>query len=300
MLSRKVFRGRQHAERRSRQTGSSLEFADYRNYAPGDDLRTIDWNIYGRLDRLFVKLFEEEQDLPVYFLLDASASMRWSPDTGHGERSGGALTKFDQARRVAASLAYIALADLDRVNVFYFSSDLGPDAGMSRGRNQFHKLLDFLRRAPPGNGDENGNDLRPAASAGTRLLASLHAFSHRARRRGLLYILSDFFDPGGYEEALRLVRFHGFETHLVQVLHPAERDPGLRGDLRLTDAETGQPLEITSDDALLARYRGELDAFLQNLETFCTRQEITHVLAPSDVPFEDLVLRVLRDGAMIR
>src|SRR4029077_17171789 len=107
LLSRKIFRGQQRAERKSKQIGSSLEFADYRNYTPGDDLRTIDWNIYGRLDRLFVKLFEEEQDLPVYFLVDASASRRWQP----GQLS----TKFDQARRITASLAYIALANLDRV-----------------------------------------------------------------------------------------------------------------------------------------------------------------------------------------
>lgn len=281
LLSRKIFRGRQRAERKSQQLGSSLEFADYRNYTPGDDLRTIDWNIYGRLDRLFIKLFEEEQDLPVYFLVDASASMRWSPRAD-------ALTKFDQARRIAASLAYIALANLDRVNVFYFAAGLGADAGMSRGKSQFHKLLEFLRRAPED------------ATAGTQLLATLRTFAQRAKRRGLVFLLSDFFDPAGYDEALRLMRFHQFETHAVQIMDPTERDPQLRGDLRLLDAEGAAPLDISSDDALLRHYKTGIEAFLKSLETFCARQQITYVQASADVPFEDLVLRVLRNGAMVR
>lgn len=281
LLSRKIFRGRQRAERRSRQLGSSLEFADYRNYTPGDDLRAIDWNIYGRLDRLFVKLFEEEQDLPVYLLVDASASMRWPSGA---ER----LTKFDQARRIAASLAYIALANLDRANVFYFAAGLGADAGMSRGKSQFHKLLDFLRRAPD------------SAPAGTQLLESIRAFTQRAKRRGLVFLLSDFFDPAGFEEPLRLLRFHQFETHAVQILDPAERDPQLRGDLRLLDAEDGGPLEVTAADALLRRYRSEFEGFLTSLESFCARHGIACIQASTDVSFEDLVLRVLRNGAMIR
>src|SRR3954447_25316878 len=143
LLSKKLFRGAHRAERRSRQVGSSLEFADYRNYTSGDDLRSIDWNIYGRLDRLFIKLFEQEQDLDISFLLDASASMRWTPPDG-AER----LSKFDQARRITASLAYIGLANLDRVNVHYFGSRLEEDLGLCRGKSQFHKVLEFLRMAP--------------------------------------------------------------------------------------------------------------------------------------------------------
>jgi len=280
LLSRKIFRGQHRAERKSKQIGSSLEFADYRNYTSGDDLRTIDWNIYGRLDRLFVKLFEEEQDLPVYFLVDASASMRWSSREN-------ALTKLAQARRVAASLAYIALANLDRVNVFYFSSVLGADAGMARGKSQFHKLLEFLKHVP-------------AANGATQLLPALRAFAQRAKRRGLVFVLSDFFDPDGYDEALRLMRYHQFDVHAIQVLDPAEHDPQLRGDLRLIDAESNAPLEVTSDDALLRRYRTEFGGFLRGLEEFCIAHQIGYVQASSAVAFEDLVLRVLRDGVIIR
>jgi len=162
LLSKKLFRGAHRAERRSRQLGSSLEFADYRNYTAGDDLRSIDWNIYGRLDRLFIKLFEQEQDLDISFLIDASASMRWSPESRPGAQAP-RISKFDQARRIAASLAYIGLANLDRVNVHYFGSRLEKDMGLSRGKSQFHKVLDFLRDAPELDGE-------------TRLLPSLQTF----------------------------------------------------------------------------------------------------------------------------
>lgn len=280
LLSRKIFRGQQPADRKSRRIGSSLQFTDYRNYTPGDDLRSVDWNIYGRLEALFVKLFEEEQDLPVYFLVDASASMRWSPRPD-------ALTKFDQARRLAASLAYIALANLDRVNIFYFSSALSGGAGLVRGKNQFHKLLDFLKRAPAPHGP-------------TQLRAVLRAFAQQVKKRGLVFVLSDFFDPAGCEEPLRMLRFDQFDVQLIHVLDPAEREPALRGDLRLLDAESETPVELTSDDALLRRYRHEIETFLNALRAFCVAQRMGYVQASTEVAFEDLVLRVLRDGAIIR
>lgn len=281
LLSRTIFRGQQRAERRSRQLGSSLEFADYRDYTPGDDLRSIDWNIYGRLDRLFVKLYEEEQDLPVYFLVDASASMRWSPGT---ER----LTKLDQARRIAAALSYIALANLDRVNIFYFSSGLERDAGLSRGPSQFHKLLAFLKSVPE------------VVPGGTELLPALRTFAQRVKRRGLVFILSDFFDADGGAEALRLLRHRQFDVQVVQILDPEERAPSCLGDLRLLDAETPEAREITVDATLLRRYRAAFDLFLRGLQSFCVAHQIGYVEASTAVAFEDLVLRVLRGGAILR
>lgn len=287
LLSKKMFRGKHHAERRSKHTGSSLEFADYRNYTFGDDLRSIDWNIYGRLDRLFVKLFEEEQDLPVYFLIDASASMQWTSGIRHPAAG---CTKFDQARRVAASLAYIALANLDRVNIHYFGSQLGAHMGMSRGKGQFHKVLDFLERAPEKNGQ----------SAGTRLAFSFRAFAQRVKRRGLVFVLSDLFDADGCEEGLSLLRYNQFETSVIQVLDPAEMQPELLGDLRLIDTETEHPFEITSDPSLLKCYRLELRNFLQGVETFCNKRQIGYVQTTTAIAFEDLVLRVLRDRRLVK
>jgi len=285
LLSKKLFHGRHRAERRSKRTGSSLEFADYRNYSLGDDLRSVDWNIYGRLDRLFVKLFEEEQDLPVYFLVDTSASMRWVPPAGAAGSP--RVTKFDQARLIAASLAYIALANLERVNIHYFDSELGAHMGMSRGKGQFHKALDFLKTIPPENG-------------GTRLLPVFRAFVQRVKQRGLVFVISDLFDPEGCEEALSLLRFNQFETSVIQVLDPAELQPALLGDLKLVEAETGQQFEVTADQSLLKRYHREMENFLQGLEAFCVRRQINYAMAATAIPFDDLVLRLLREGRLVK
>ncbi len=282
LISKKLFRGDHRAERKSKQLGSSLEFADFRNYTAGDDLRSIDWNIYGRLDRLFVKLFEQEQDLHLYFLIDASASMKWQPAAASQLPS-----KLDAARRICASLAYIGLANLDRVNIHWFGSALHGDLGLSRGKSQFHKVLEFLRRAPDLPGE-------------TSLLTSIRSFVHRTKRRGLVFLLSDLFDPAGYEEALALLRHSQFEVHVLQVLAAAELRPDTSGDLRLIESETGAAFEVTATDALLRRYHEEIDSFLHGIAAFCLRRGINYAQASSEVPFEELVLRALRDGRMLK
>lgn len=284
LLSKKRFRGEHHAARKSRQTGASLEFADYRNYSRGDDLRSIDWHIYGRLERLFVKLFEQEQDLPIHFLIDASASMRWRPDG----TAAGTPSKFDQARRIAASLAYIGLANLERVNLFWFHDQLGQDLGLSRGKSQFHQVLRFLEQGPEG------------APVQTALLPSLRTFTQRTKRRGLVFVISDFFDPAGCEEALDLLRHGQFEAHVIQTLDPAELRPAERGDLQLVEAESGAALDVTACEGLLERYAREIDAFVARLESACLRRGIGYAQATTALPFEELVLRVLRDGMMIQ
>ena len=283
LLARRLFRGERRAERRSRHLGSSLEFADYREYTPGDEPRSIDWNAYGRLERLFVKLYEQERDLPVSFLIDASASMRWLP--GFGDQA--EPSKFDHSRRLCAALAYIALANLDRVDIHFFSASLLGELGVARGKGQFHSVLEFLNDAPEPDGP-------------TRLLQSVKALTQRARRRGLIFVLSDFFDPGGYEEALSLLRHAQFEVHVLQVLAPAELAPSETGDLRLREDETGDSIEVTANENLLRRYRGEIAAFNGALESFCLGRGIAFARAMTDVPFADVVLRALRDGVMIR
>ena len=285
LLSKKLFRGAHRAERKSRQTGSSLEFADYRNYSAGDDLRSIDWNIYGRLDRLFVKLYEQEQDLHIYLLIDASASMRWQPSNSEFKIQN---SKLDQARRIAASLAYIGLANLDRVNVLWFADLLLGDLGLTRGKSQFHKVLDFIQRAPSPNG------------ASTGMLSSAKAFAQRMKRRGLVFLISDLFDPAGYEEALALLRYNQFEVHVIQTLDPAELRPRESGDLRLIEAETGEVFEVTANDALLRRYEREIDAFVAGAEAYCLRRGVGYAQVTTAAPFEDLVLRVLRDGVILK
>jgi uncharacterized protein (DUF58 family) len=285
LLSKKLFRGDHHADRKSRQTGSSLEFADFRNYTAGDDLRAVDWNIYGRLDRLVVKLFEHEQDLQIDFLIDASPSMRWqAPRTRNAPAP---PSKLDTACRIAASLSYIGLSNLDRVNVHWFGDHLGTDLGLSRGKSQFHKVLDFLRSPPPLEGT-------------TRFMDTMRMFAQRIKRRGLVFILSDLLDPAGYQEALDLLRHSRFEIDVIHVLDLAELRPNLRGDLRLIEVETQTALEVTAHDTLLRRYEQEVDRFLEEAAQFSIQRGIGYVRALNSVPFEDLVLRVLRDGRMIQ
>ncbi len=282
LLSRRTFGGQSRAERRSHKMGSSLEFADYRNYVAGDDLRSVDWNIYGRSDKLFLKLFEEEEDLHIYLLVDTSASMRWAatdPRTDAPLRP----SKLDLARRLAGTLAYIGLANLDRVNVQYFSDRLGDDLGLGRGKSHFHQVVRFLERLPGETGETN-------------LSRSLRAFGQRTKRRGLVLILSDFFDPNGYEPSLNFLLYQRFELQLIHLLDPAELTPRLLGDLRLTDSETGGMYEVTVNEGLVRAYEREFGAFLNGLETFCQRRQIGYRRAMADVPFEDFVLRMLREG----
>ena len=297
LLARRPLVGVQHAERRSRrrQHGSSLEFADYREYSPGDDPRRIDWNSYGRLDRLFLKLFEEEEDLPVHLLIDASASMRWSPAAGDETMS--RPTKFDLARRLAAALAYVGLGRLDRVSLRFFGTSEQPSddpgLGLTRGKTQFHRALDFLARPPAPGSSPVATDLR----------ASLGDFSKRTRRAGLAIVFSDFFDPAaGHLDALARLLHRRFELQLVHTLDPAEIDPiagQLRGDLRLLDAESPRAFELTADDALVRAYRSEFETFLAGLRGFCARRGAGYTLASTAVPLEDQLTTMLRAGLLL-
>ena len=283
LLSRRTFGGQSRAERRSRKLGSSLEFADYRNYSPGDDLRSIDWNIYGRLDKLFLKLFEEEEDLHIYLLIDVSASMRWNAvDTRNDKPL--RQSKLDLARQIAATLAYIGLVNLDRVNVHFFAENLGKDLGSGRGKSHFHHALEFLDRLPPEQGQ-------------TDLNRSLRAFGQRTRRRGLVIVLSDFFDPQGYEDALGYLLYQRYELQLIQVLDPAELSPRLQGDMRLTDAETSQVYEVTVNESLARAYEQEIQKFLAGLDAFCAKRGIGLRRAMTDASYEEFVLRTLRGGS---
>lgn len=277
LLARRRFAGGRRAERRARKTGASLEFADHRNYSAGDDLRHVDWNIYGRLDKLFLKLFEEEEDLPVHLLLDVSASMQWVAPS-HERPS-----KLGLARQIAAALTYIGLARLDHVNVHYFSAELGPSLGSGRGRSHFHRACEFLGREP-----------EPAGA--TDLARSLQAFGRQTKQRGLAIVLSDFFDPQGYEAALGFLLYQGYEVQLVHLLDPADLNPRLTGDIRLTDPESAQIYELTVNQTLAKAYEREIGGFLDGLEGYCRRRGIGYRRASTDVRHEDFILRELRTG----
>lgn len=275
LVSRKVFAGRMKGERRSRQRGVSVEFADYRNYVYGDEPRFVDWNTYGRLEKLFIKLFLEEEDLFVYFLIDTSKSMSF------GEPS-----KLLYAKRVAAALAYISLLGMDRVSIAGVGSGLSYRLPAKRGRSQASQIFDFLQSMNP----EGGTSLADAA----------RRFTQTMPRSGIVIMLSDFFDKAGYETALKQLLHRRCEVYAIQVLAEEELRPELTGDLRLIDSEDGSVAEITVTERLLRNYRDIMQAYSAELRSFCVKRGIGFVQTTTTAPFEDLVLRYLKFSGLVR
>jgi uncharacterized protein (DUF58 family) len=277
---RRRFAGTLRAERRSRRMGSSLEFADFRNYVPGDDPRRIDWSIYGRIERLMMRLYEEEEELDVAILIDCSASMHW--------QESGAIhsAKFVLARHLAAALAYFALHGLDHVALWYFDATLRAESGRYRGIPAFHDVLRFLR-ANPGGG-------------GTDLSSSLERFGRGRRRRGMAIVLSDCLDPSGYERGLSALVGRHFAVHLVHILDPAECDPAHNGDLLLRDCESAQELAVTASPGLRRIYRAEVERFRGNVKSWCARHNAGYSFVVADAPFDDIILRDFRRDGLVR
>ncbi|MEM1008231.1 MAG: DUF58 domain-containing protein [Myxococcota bacterium] len=274
LVSKKILSGQQRAERRSRKTGSGIEFADYREYMPGDDIRHIDWNLYARLQKLFLRLFEEEEDLYVYLLLDTSPSMRM-----------GSASCLDYGLRVAAALAYITLSNLDRVSVITFGEHLEGRLPPSRGKSNIFKILKFLEKIPH--------------TQGTQLEDSLQAFVHQTKRRGVVVVISDFFDPQGYTQALKVLRYFRYDTFAIQLFDETFFDLKARGDVELFDVETGETLSSTLSPGLIRAYRQAFEAYCQELELFCKKSEISLFRTSIQVPFEELVLDIFRQGGFL-
>ncbi len=293
LLSRRMARSGLRGERRSATLGRGVEYADYRSYQAGDDYRYIDWNIYSRLDRLFVKLFSEEEDINVHLLIDRSASMGFAsapdapPPVGAGRGGGLGLpfTKLDYAVRVAAAIGYIGLVNLDRVGAAGFDRRITASLGPGRGRAQTQHLFRFLGALAPGERSD--------------LSAAMREYVHTTRRRGLLVLLSDLLMPGGYAEGLKLARAHHFDLFLIHVLSEEDLTPPLAGDLRLIDSESGTATEVTVDGPALRAYLRARDRYLTELEQFCLRHRIEYLRTTTATPFTDLILRYLRVGGLI-
>ncbi len=269
LLLRRSVRGGLVGTRRSVQHGQSVEFTDYRDYVPGDDLRALDWNVVARLERLFVKLFVEEQDVTVHVLIDASASMdAGSPD------------KLWFARRAAAAVATVGLASYDRVSV-----------GVLAGRS--------VRRLPPMRGSARVlrllRDLSAVAprDGATDLVAACRAYTAQITQRGPLVIISDFFDAQA-ERAVAELAATRCEVSVLHVLSPDELEPPLEGDLRLVDRETGGRVDVTVDLATLDAYRARLAAWQAGLADACTKRRAAYVPVSSALPIADLMFAELR------
>jgi uncharacterized protein (DUF58 family) len=275
ILSRKIFIGRMKGERRSKKRGESVEFADYRNYVVGDDLRFLDWNIYARLERLLLKLFLEEEDLNVTVLLDVSKSMDW------GDPHKGLYVK-----RVAAALAYIGLCNYDRVGLYAYSSTLAQEMAGVRGRRMVSQVIRFLEDVPY----EGVSDFTAVAKR----------FAVRYTGKGVVVMLSDFLDKGGYADGIRYLLSRDLDLYAVQVLSPEEIDPTLAGDLKLKDVEDDDIAEVTISAPLLKKYKANLQAYCQGLKDHCTRRGITYLFASTRVGFDLLVMSYLRQRGLLR
>src|SRR5437868_5846635 len=257
-------------ERRSRPRGQSVEFADYRNYVHGDDFRYLDWNLYGRLERLFLKLYEEERELPVRIFLDTSESMAF-----------GEPPKFHFARQVAAAVGYVALCGFDRVTVAAFPDN--PAESAVRGA-----LRAVRGRKSAFNYFQNLGQLTAKGTA--NLNESLRRGALEARQAGVAIVLSDFLDPAGYESGLTALVGRGFQVNAVQVLAPDELNPATYGDLRLVDAETGGIQEVTFGRYRLKAYQQSVQNFCQRLREHCQARGINFFTASSDTALEQLLL----------
>ncbi|MAG35512.1 MAG: DUF58 domain-containing protein [Dehalococcoidia bacterium] len=268
IMSQRMHASGSHGGRRSRKRGTSVEFADYREYTPGDDLRQIDWNIYGRSNRLYVKLREDEESLAVYLLLDCSSSMDW-----------GQANKLAFARRVAASLGYVALNSLDRVGVYAFSNRLHNPFPLTSGRAQARRLFDYVEQLGPA----GETDVRQAL----RSFAALH------RRSGLAIILSDLMSVGS-QEGLTALLDRGFEAVILHILDPQETDPEVEGEVELVDRETRRTTTVTVDPVTLENYKIHLAAWLNEIESFCLRRQVKYVPVSSSTPLDDVLFRQLR------
>ncbi len=299
--SKKIFAGKLKGERRSKKRGESVEFADHRPYVEGDDLRHIDWNIFGRLDRLFLKLFLEEEDLALHIVLDCSAS----GDCGQPH-------KFLFMQQLTMALGYIGLVNLNRVTVSAMGGmvetgnavegEAGGAEGVKtqqasltairdlRGRRRVHDLSRYLCTLRPGG-------VVPFTDACRRIALT-------RRGKGVMVVLSDFFIKEGYETGLRMMLGRGYDLFLIQVLSPQEVDPtgpnGLAGDLRLRDVEDADVAEVTISAPLLKRYKANLAAYCDQLKEFAARREISLLTARTDTPLYTLILDYLRKRGLLR
>ncbi len=274
LVSRKIFRGRMKGERRSPRKGHSVEFADFRNYVPGDDLRFIDWNTYARLDRLFLKIFFEEEDLRFYSLIDASASMSF-----------GTPSKLRYAQQLAAALGFIGLIRGDRVRI----ETLGQRQTRSpayRGRQNVWRMQEQLLAIEP---DQT-----------TSLTTGVKNFCIRNPGKGIVVVISDLMDKEGYESAFKYLLSRQMDIYVIHVLSAEELDPEIKGDLRLVDCEDDDVAEITASAPLLKRYQKTLAAFVEGAREFCARRGMNYLLANNQVPVEQLISGYLRRRGLVR
>lgn len=266
-IVKRHFRGRLGGTHPSPRTGVSLEFAEYKEYYPGDDFRTIDWNIYGRLDKLAVKSFTREEDIPIYILLDASKSMAL----------GG---KLEFAVKLAAAIAYLGLVDLNRVSVYAFGDKLLSGVPPKGGSRQIFHIFKYLAALTP--------------SLKTNLNTALEDFAKRRLETGLLILISDMLSGGGFTQGLSQLLFKRFELVIVQILAPADLDPDFEGEVELTDIEDAQAPKLPAEENAKGAYKTALAEYLDALDEFCLQRNIRRIPLSTAIPIEAAIFGTLR------
>ncbi len=277
LLARRMATSGAQAHRRSKKLGSGIEFAEHRDYAPGDEPNQIDWALYARSDDLQIREFEEEEDLSVYFLVDHSQSMAVGPED--------TPTLLDRALQLSAALAYISLSNLDRVAAVPFAQGAQPPMRPLRGRGQFFRLLRALSAVQPG--------------GKTAIAQTIDDFVRYQPRKGLVVLLSDFFDPTGLGDALRQLTYRGFQPMLLHLVDASLLEAGSYGDVALVDSETGQLHEITLTPAMMAEYRAAFEGFCADIDSAARQVGATCLRLDIAVPYDEAVLRVFRAGGFL-
>jgi len=274
ILSRKILAGKLRGEKATRRTGTSVDLADFRDYAPGDDPRFIDWNIYARLDRLLLKLFLAEEDFFLHVLMDVSKSCDY-----------GEPNKWLYIQQVTAALGYVGLVGQGWVSITAMADGLAGATELLRGRTRLPRILDFISGQSP--------------EGQSAFAKACIAFRRARRQKGICVILSDFLFRDGIGDGLRMLVGGGHEIYCIQVLSPQELDPAIDGELRLVDLENDSSVDVTPTAAVVQRYKANLQAHISELEKTATRLGATQVLADTSVPFDRLVLDCLRRRGLL-
>ncbi len=275
LMARRSTAGARRGERRSRKKGGGVEFADHRNYVPGDDIRFLDLGVYQRFGKLLLRLFEEEEDLSLFFLVDDSASMGMF-----------ASAKLNQAVKVTAALSYIGLSGLDRVSICTLSDQITGRMPPTRGKQRVFRVLKFLSQV--------------RAHGRTDLAVAARAFVAQNKRRGLVVLLSDLFDPAGFEAGINVLRFNKFEPVVLHLTDARDEGGPLVGDLQIVDVETGQSRQVSMTESLHQRVAEAHRARKESISRFCGSRGVPYFEVDVRVPFDEVVLSVLRTGGLLR
>ena len=276
LQAKRAFTGASKGEKRSTKRGSSVEFADFRSYNMGDDIRRIDWNAYGRFEKFYLKMFLEEEDLDITLLIDASLSMQF----------GAPVSKLLAAQQMAAAIGYVGLTNFDRVGAAVFDSGIRAWFPPTRGRGAAGQLFNFLEKQEPGGSAD--------------FTAVMKRVAAQARRSGIAVVISDFLLPEGYEMGLKTLAARGFEVTAIQILDRRELEPDIVGDLKLVDVETGVAREVSVSDTLLKTYKRTVDNYCANLRAFCLRYNMNYLLVANDTPIDLTMLRLLRSVGLTK